>query len=250
MTSYKERFDQLSIRFWNWHHTLTTRSHLDATALLSIIKHMEEQGHKDTDKREQREVKREQREFEREKWQREETEKRERYDREQRQWNDKCWDRLLQLRDNLTATLISSSSIANIRVPQFCKQAKDNTDITSFLVNFQSHMESNTVPKRHWAAHLVSVLNRSAQQAHTAFETTVKQDYDQLRELLLKHFHVNCDSYRSKMFSLKKLPQESWVTYWRRTNNGGAIGSRSARREKKSVTCMMQRLFSVKCHHG
>ena len=77
-------------------------------------------------------------------------------------------------------------------------------------------MESYSVPKRHWPAHLVSVLNRSAQQAHTAFKTTVKQDYDQLRECLIKHFHVNRYSYRRKMFSLKKLPQESWVTYWRR----------------------------------
>ena len=196
--------------------TLSQDSHLDATSLLSIIKHIEEQRHKDTAEREQREDEREQREFEREKWRQEETERRERYDREQQQRNDERWDRLLQQRDNSTETLISSSSIANIQVPMFCKQAEDDTDIASFLVNFQSHMESYSVPKRHWPAHLVPVLNRSAQQAHAAFKTTVKQDYDQLRERLLKHFHVNRDSYRRKMFSLKKLPQESWVTHWRR----------------------------------
>ena len=195
--------------------TLSQDSHLDATALLSIIKHIEEQRHKDTAEREQREVEREQREFEREKWRQEETERRERYDREQQQRNDERWDRLLQQRDNSTETLISTSSIANIQVPKFCKQAEDDTDIASLLVNFQSHMESYSVPKRHWPAHLVPVLNRSAQQAHTAFETTVKQEYDQLRECLLKHFHVNRDSYRRKMFNLKKLPQESWVTHWR-----------------------------------
>ena len=70
--------------------TLSQDSHLDVTALLSIIKHMEEQRHKDTAQREQREaereqreVEREQREFEREKWRQEEMERRERYDREQ-----------------------------------------------------------------------------------------------------------------------------------------------------------------------
>ena len=55
--------------------TLSQDSHLDANALLSIIKTMEEQRHKDTAEREQREVEREQREFEREKWRREETER-------------------------------------------------------------------------------------------------------------------------------------------------------------------------------
>ena len=68
--------------------TLSKDSHLDATSLLSIIKHIEEQRHKDTAEREQREDEREQREFEREKWRWEETERRERYDREQQQWND------------------------------------------------------------------------------------------------------------------------------------------------------------------
>ena len=170
---------------------------------------MEEQRHKDTDKREQREVKREQREFEREKWRQEETVRRERYDREQQGRNNECWDRLLQHWDNPIETLISSSSMANIQVPKFCKQTEDDTDIASFWVIFQFHMESYSAPKRFWPAHLVPVLNRSAQHAYAAFETTVKQDYDQLRGRLLKHFHVNCDPYRQKMFSLKKLPQES-----------------------------------------
>ena len=62
---------------------LSQDSHLDATVLALIIKHMEEQRHKDTAKREQREVEIEQREFKREKWRREETERRERYDTEQ-----------------------------------------------------------------------------------------------------------------------------------------------------------------------
>ena len=133
--------------------TLSQDSHLDATALLSIIKHIEEQRHKDTAEREQREVEREHREverehkeFEREKWRQEETERRERYDREQQQPNDERWDRLLQQRDNSTETLISTSSIANIQVPKFCKQAEDDTDIASFLVNFESHMESYSAP--------------------------------------------------------------------------------------------------------
>ena len=76
-------------------------------------------------------------------------------------------------------------------------------------------MGSYSAPKRHWPAHLVSVLNRSAQQAQAAFKTTLKQNYDQLREHLLKYFHVNRDSYRRKMYSLTKLPQKSWVTHWR-----------------------------------
>ena len=122
----------------------------------------------------------------------------------------------MQQRDNSTETLISISSIANIQVPKFCKQAEDHTIIASILVNFQSHMKSYSVPKRHWPAHFVPVLNRSGQQEHAAFETTVKQDYDQLRERLLKHFHINRASYRRKMFNLKKLPQGSWVTHWRR----------------------------------
>ena len=88
--------------------------------------------------------------------------RRERYVREQRQWKDEHWDRLLQQKDNPTETLISSSSTVNIRVPKFCKQAEDDTDIASFLVNFQSHMESYIIPKKHWPAHLVLVLNRSA----------------------------------------------------------------------------------------
>ena len=133
--------------------TLSQDSHLDATTLLLIIKHMEEQRHKDMAEREQRE-------FERDKWRREETEGREWYDREQQQWNDERWDRLLQQRNNPTETLISSSSIANIQVPKFCKQAKDDNDIDSFLVDFQSCMESYSISKRHWPAHLVCVKQK------------------------------------------------------------------------------------------
>ena len=46
--------------------TLSQDSHLDVTTLLSIIKHMQEQRHKDMAERKQREVEREQGEFERE----------------------------------------------------------------------------------------------------------------------------------------------------------------------------------------
>ena len=121
---------------------------------------MEEQRHKNTAKSKQREVEREQREFERVKWRREETERRECFEREQGQQDDERWDRLLHQRDNPTEALISSSSIANIRVPKFCKQAEDDTDIASFLVNFRSHMESYSIPKRHWPAHLISVKQK------------------------------------------------------------------------------------------
>lgn len=99
------------------------------------------------------------------------------------------------------------------KIPKFCKQETDE-DVETFLMSFEDHMTNCSVPKEQWPAHLVPVLHSRVRRVHAALGSETWKDFDLTREALLKHFNVTRETYRKKMDTLKKRPDDSWVMHF------------------------------------
>ncbi|GFW86586.1 CCHC-type domain-containing protein [Trichonephila clavipes] len=144
--------------------------------------------------REQQEVVRKQQEFEKE---------RERLDREFELEKLRLESERLK---GLTSTPEAKVSIYELTkvVPKF--EMKDG-DIVVFLTLFERKAKRVGIKKRHWVSALMpSEMNQlMAREAEEKFD-----DYDYIKDLLLKRFKLSAEIFRQKFVKHQRNPAQSW----------------------------------------
>ena len=77
--------------------------------------------------------------------------------------------------------------------PKITKLSNDD-DIEAYLTTFERLMTAHEIPKRRWSFELAPALTGRAQQAYAALEEAQANDYDQLKEEVLR-YDINEESW-------------------------------------------------------
>ena len=86
---------------------------------------------------------------------------------------------------------------------------EESDDIEHFLTTFERLAVVYGWPRRQWAIRLIPLLTGKARAAFVAMDPAYTQDYDQLKQAVLKKYEVNRDSYHQRFRSLDVPPGES-----------------------------------------
>ncbi|XP_039525008.1 uncharacterized protein LOC120477466 [Pimephales promelas] len=86
---------------------------------------------------------------------------------------------------------------------------EDNDDIEHFLTTFERLAEVYQWPREEWAIRLIPLLTGKARSAFVAMNPSLTQDYDQLKEAILKKYEISTETYRLRFRSLTTPVNES-----------------------------------------
>ncbi|GFV08358.1 uncharacterized protein TNCV_327921 [Trichonephila clavipes] len=147
--------------------------------------------------REQQEVVRKQQEFEKE---------RERLDREFQLEKLRLESERLK---GLTSTPEAKVSIYELTkvVPKF--EMKDG-DIVVFLTLFERQAKESWHRKRHWVSALLALMPSEINQLMAREAEEKFDDYDYIKDLLLKRFKLSAEIFRQKFVKHQRNPAQSW----------------------------------------
>ena len=136
---------------------------------------------------------------------------REKLDRDERQANREERneeEQILKMKLELARIQNSSSGIHNSnengngrrlapapKLPPFV-EGKDNMD--AYLNRFEKYAESQSWPKTSWAISLSALLQGKALDVYSRLSVDKAEDYDALKEALLRRFELTCDDFRKK----------------------------------------------------
>ena len=87
--------------------------------------------------------------------------------------------------------------------PRLTKLA-DTDDIEAYLTTFERMMEVYAVEKARWAFLLAPQLTGKAQQAYAAMAGDVANNYDQVKEAILKRYNISEESYRMRFRTITR----------------------------------------------
>ncbi|XP_064393611.1 uncharacterized protein LOC135341067 [Halichondria panicea] len=85
----------------------------------------------------------------------------------------------------------------------------DVDDIEAFLITFERSMGAYEVDKSRWTCLLAPQLTGKAQQAYVAMAADTANDYDQLKNAILRRYDINEETYRQRFRSQKMNTGES-----------------------------------------
>lgn len=86
---------------------------------------------------------------------------------------------------------------------------EDTDDIEHFLTTFERLAEVYQWPRGDWAIRLIPLLTGKARSAFVAMNPSQTQDYDQLKQAILKKYEISTETYRLRFRSLNTPMHES-----------------------------------------
>ena len=191
------------------------------TAIVTLLKEMEEQRLRVTVAEQER---RERAAAEERARQREELERRERAAEETlaRQAEQHAESmRLMQQQVEALRGLVESSQghpreEVTTRRPAAGEQVKpakltDADDIEAYLTTFERMMQMAGVEEETWAIRLAPQLTGKAQQAYAAMRDGDSTDYKQVKEAILKRYNISEETYRQRFRAAKRKEGETYT---------------------------------------
>ena len=85
----------------------------------------------------------------------------------------------------------------------------EEDDIEAYLTTFERLMQAYEIQRERWVFKLAPQLSGKAQQAYAAMNPEEAQDYDSLKEAILRRYDVNEESYRQKFRSATRKQGET-----------------------------------------
>ena len=92
------------------------------------------------------------------------------------------------------------------KLPHFV-EGKDNMD--AYLNRFEKYAESQLWPRTSWAISLSALLQGKALDVYSRLPLDKAEDYDALKEALLRRFELTCDDFRKKFRYSNPEPGET-----------------------------------------
>ena len=145
--------------------------------------------------------------------------KRREEDRRRREEDNQRWEGLIK-------TMLSSAQLkptepitSKLRdIPKLPK-LQESDDIEAFLYTFERHMETYKVEKVHWVAQIAPLLRGIAQKAYMAVPRELSNDYDEVKEAILRRFDIGEDTYRQRFATVAPQGKESYSQFSARTGD-------------------------------
>ncbi|GFR72348.1 hypothetical protein ElyMa_000377300 [Elysia marginata] len=106
--------------------------------------------------------------------------------------------------DNTSRFGVASSK--HLKLPNF-QDGKDDLDI--WLTRFERFPESNNWSRDKWSSSLCALLTGRALDCYGRLSTEQAQDYDKVKQSLMKRYDLTEDGYRRKFRSCKPVEGES-----------------------------------------
>ena len=137
-------------------------------------------------------------------------ERRREEEQQRRQEDNRRWEELLRTvltsTSRMSVASSTSSSFDKLRdVPKLPK-LQDSDDIEAYLYTFERHMETYKVERTYWVAQLAPLLRGMAQKAYMAVPRESSNDYQEVKEAILRRYDIGEDTYRQRF--AEAVPQE------------------------------------------
>lgn len=116
---------------------------------------------------------------------------------------------------------------------------QDSDDVEHFLTTFERLAEVYRWPKEDWAVHLIPLLTGKARSAFVAMAPAFTSDYDKVKEVILKKYEINPETYRLRFRSLNTAEDESPTELYVRLKD---LFSKWVQLDVRSKTEMMETL--------
>ena len=87
---------------------------------------------------------------------------------------------------------------------------RDGDDIENYLTTFERVASTYTWSKDTWVVKLIPHLTGKSQAAYAAMSTEHSNDYDKVKEAILRRYDITDETYRQRFRSLKKGTGESY----------------------------------------
>ncbi|GFS23493.1 hypothetical protein ElyMa_005134500 [Elysia marginata] len=100
----------------------------------------------------------------------------------------------------------SDASAKHSKLPHF-QEGKDNLDI--WLTRFERFAESNNWSRDKWSSSLCALLTGRALDCYGRLSSEQAQDYDKVKQALVKRYDLAEDGYRRKFWSCNSAEGES-----------------------------------------
>ncbi|GFS18351.1 hypothetical protein ElyMa_006845100 [Elysia marginata] len=104
------------------------------------------------------------------------------------------------------ASRFNDASAKHPKLPHF-QDGKDDLDI--WLTRFERFAESNSWSRDKWSSSLCALLTRRALDCYGRLSSEKAQDYDKVKQALMKRYDLTEDDYRRKFRSCKPAEGES-----------------------------------------
>lgn len=145
-----------------------------------------------------------------ERLQKEEEEKRvwfEQYEKERRDWYEQ------NMRVSNPNGNTPSLEIGDQEKPREARMQKltDTDDIEHFLTMFERVANAYKWPDNVWVLKLAPLLTGKAQAAYANMDSDKAQNFDEVKQAILKRFNINEETYRQRFRSTKKKAEESYT---------------------------------------
>lgn len=85
----------------------------------------------------------------------------------------------------------------------------EEDDIESYLTTFERIMAANEVARERWYFQLAPHLTGKAQQAYAALSLDDAKTYDTVKEVILRRYDINEETYRQRFRKLQPKEAES-----------------------------------------
>ena len=92
-------------------------------------------------------------------------------------------------------------------------------DIKNYLTTFERTTNTFEWPKEKWVVKLVPYLTGKAQAAYAAMSIMENNDYEKVKEAILKRYDITEETYRQRFRSTKKSREESYKEMYVRVND-------------------------------
>ena len=99
--------------------------------------------------------------------------------------------------------------VTKIPYPKF----SEGDDVDAFLLRFEALATANDHPKKGWGMLLGSLLSAKTLEVFGQLSESQMQDYESVKEALLRRFGKSAEDYRIKFRESKLEPEETWEQY-------------------------------------
>ncbi|GBN97648.1 hypothetical protein AVEN_41947-1 [Araneus ventricosus] len=88
-------------------------------------------------------------------------------------------------------------------------------DISLYLILFERQVHRLTIPKEHWVSYLLGLLPPEISHIIAREPDEKADDYDHVKELLLKRFKLTLEKFRQLFSTHQKAYNRTWTDYYR-----------------------------------
>lgn len=119
-----------------------------------------------------------------------------------------------QLRLRATDDEADVSKLPGKEISKFLHKYEVKEDISLYLILFERQVQRLNIPKVHWVSYLLGLLPPEISHIVAREPEEKANDYEHVKELLLKRFKLTPEKFRQLFSTHQKSPSHTWTDYY------------------------------------